>query len=366
MPGILSVAQKQTFDVVSFAIPKGWQQQQNDVGIQLSVTDEKTAGYAIAVITKANPSTASAGENFSDSWNKVVKASVQINTEPVMQDPVKENGWDIISGSANYTDGANRGTVTLITASGGGQTASVVLITNTKQYENDLLAFLHSLDLSKASQNGAGNSAPAITGAARRSSVVGLWVDYNLETLGTSFNGMPQYTAGYRRKEYAFYADGTYLFRNKQWVTLQKEILYIYERGTYTVNGNQLIITPQKGRGGWWSKAASNKNNEWGSLVKASGYKPESVTYSFTIAYFSGNQIYELILKPRKPTERDGGNLNNPNDPYEFHYSLRDKNNSLIDDPPGFSTGFENKPTSAGNSSATKSVTSAILPAGIK
>ena len=37
-------AQKQSFDVVSYSTPKGWQQQQNEGGVQLSVADKKTGG----------------------------------------------------------------------------------------------------------------------------------------------------------------------------------------------------------------------------------------------------------------------------------------------------------------------------------
>ncbi|RYD82727.1 MAG: hypothetical protein EOP53_02885, partial [Sphingobacteriales bacterium] len=71
--------QKQSFDVVSFTAPKGWQQQQNDGGVQLSVTDKKTGAYAIALITKATGTNAAAVENFNTDWIKLVKASVQVN-----------------------------------------------------------------------------------------------------------------------------------------------------------------------------------------------------------------------------------------------------------------------------------------------
>lgn len=340
-----SFAQKQTFNVISFSIPKGWQQTQNEGGIQLSVTDKNTGAYAIAVITKVNPSTASAAENFTNDWNKLVKGTVQVNEEPAMQDPVKENGWDIISGGANYTDGATTGMATLLTATSTGQTMSVVLMTNSKEYQTDLVDFLNSLELSKPSKTEAGNSVPATGTESGKSSITGLWVDYTLETSGI-INGIPQYTAGYRRKEYAFYSDGTYLFRVKQWLTVMKEILYIYETGTYSVSGNQLTINPKKGRGEWWSKK-DNNTRLWGKLVKASSYKLEKVTYTFGINYFSGSQNYALSLKPGKATERDGGTINAPAGSYEFRYTFREKAGSLIDNPPGVKTGFENKSLSA-------------------
>lgn len=93
------LAQKQIFDVVSYTAPKGWQQQQIEGGVQLSVTDNKTGVYAIALITKAAASNAAANENFTTGWNKLIKGSVQVNTEPTMLEPAKENEWDIISAS---------------------------------------------------------------------------------------------------------------------------------------------------------------------------------------------------------------------------------------------------------------------------
>ncbi|SMC42181.1 hypothetical protein [Pedobacter africanus] len=137
-----SFAQKQAFDVVSFALPKGWQQQQGEAGIQLSTTDKKTGVYAIVVITKSMLSNATANENFNNDWLKLVKGAVQVNSEPTMQKPTKENGWDVICGNANYTDGATRGVATLLTATGNHKAVSVVLMTNTKQYQNDLSALL--------------------------------------------------------------------------------------------------------------------------------------------------------------------------------------------------------------------------------
>ena len=112
----------------------------------------------------------------------------------------------------NYTDGEQKGVATLITATGGGQTASVVLMTNTDKYQNEMLAFVKSLSLSantSANQNSANNS------NTKNASITGMWVFYNTESSGIS-NGIPQLTGGYMRREYVFYQDGTYQFP-KNW-----------------------------------------------------------------------------------------------------------------------------------------------------
>jgi hypothetical protein len=172
-----SFAQKQTFDVVSFTFPKGWQQQKSEAGIQPSITDKKTGVYGIAVITKARASSASANENFNNDWDKLVKGAVSGDTAPSISDMNIETGWSCITGQANYVDGNNKGSATLITATGYGQTVSVVILTNTSKYQEEILAFVNSLELPKANQIKIGNAATGGTNDAGKSSVLGLWCD---------------------------------------------------------------------------------------------------------------------------------------------------------------------------------------------
>ncbi|MFT3979240.1 MAG: hypothetical protein QM687_02135 [Ferruginibacter sp.] len=329
-PFMLS-AQKQTLDVLSFEAPKGWQQAQSEAGVQLSVSDQKSGGYVIAFITKASASVATAGENFTSEWNRLVKNAVQPSGDPAMEPPSKENGWDVVTGSAGYTDGPDKGVATLLSATAGGQTISVLLMTNTSQYQADLEAFIHSLELSKATAGETGNNTASSAGSA--SSIVGLWVNYKTEASGYS-NGMPLLTAGYFRSEYLFNANGTYVFRTKNWSVYQKEILYIYETGKWSVKGNQLTIQPGSGKGEWWSKAPSGRTTGWGSRVKAADYKLQPVTYTFELHYYSGVKETHLLMQYAKRTERDG-QTNSNDQPNNFSYSPRALDKSLIDNPPG-------------------------------
>jgi hypothetical protein len=337
--GMSGYTQKQTFDVVSYAAPGSWQQQQKEAFLQLSVMDEKTGAYSIALITKAIASEATAGENFTADWNRLIKAAVQVNTEPAMLEPTADNDWEIISGTANYVDGNQTGLATLLTATGGGQMVSVVLMTNTDKYQNELLAFINSLALAKASPGAATDKKTIAPSNANRSSIAGMWVFYNTESSGT-YNGFPQLTGGYMRREYVFYNDGTYLYRSKDWMVYVKDILFVYETGTYSVNGNQITINPQKGKGGWWSKAASGRTSEWGKLVRAStDYKMEKATYTFEFVQYKGVDELTLVLRSSKPTQRDGKS-GDKTGAQEYRYTSRDIKKTLIDNPPGFKTGF--------------------------
>lgn len=335
-------AQEQTFDVVSFTVPKGWQQKQNDGSVQLLAADNKTGEYAMVIITKAVPSTASAHENFTNQWTAAIKNQIQLDGDPVMQPPSNGSGWEIVTGSAGYTDSTAKGNVVLLSATGGGQTVTVVIMINTKRYEKDLSAFLNSLQLAKLSNTEASSNISPSEDGSNPASIVGLWVDYRSETNGYS-NGMPMLTAGYFRKEYVFYADGSYLFRSKDWSVFMKEILFVYETGTWKVAGNLLTIAPSKGKGEWWGKAASGKTDEWGSRIKAADYTLEKTTYGFEMKYFSGDRKTNLVLQNSNPTRRDGKS-NNSNQANAWIYNSRALDKSLIDNPPGATISAGNKP----------------------
>ncbi len=323
-------AQKQTFDVVSYSIPTTkWQKVQNEGGVQLSVSDKKTGAYALVIITKATASDASANENFNTDWTRLVKAAVRVDADPAMLAPTKENGWDIVSGNADYTDAGKKGNAILLTATGGGKMVSVVLMTNTQQYQNELAEIINSLDLTKLSFKETHTSSSNVM--MNNKKIAGLWTYYILETNGY-INGMPQYTAGYSRSEYLFKEDGTYIYRTKNWMVYgAKDILFVYETGTYSANGSQITITPEKSKSGWWAKKSSTK--EWGSFVKDfAGYKLEKKVYDYEIKYYSGSHDTTLIFKTG---QKEGVQ--------EYGYSYRGNNESLIDNPPGFKAGVENK-----------------------
>jgi len=337
-------AQQETYDVVSYTIPKGWQKQQVQGGVQLFVTDNTNGGYAIAIITQAMPSTGSANDDFKSQWKSLLVNTVNSITEPTMEAPVNDNGWEILSGNGNYVDRGVKGLATLITATGGQQTTAVVLMTNTQQYQNELFGFINSLSLKKVEQAGLKKVEQAetktnstVSTASAGKSIVGLWHSYLNETSGY-LNNMPQYTAGYFRKEYTFKADGTYEYRLKNWSVNMKDIQFAYEAGTWVLSGSNLTLTPARGKSEWWSKATSNKTNEWGKFIKAAEYKLEKQTYTFNIEYFSGSDDYTLVLKSTRPTQRDGGNFNAAGEPLEFRYTFRKELGSLIDNPPGFKT----------------------------
>ena len=321
-------AQKENFDMVTYKPIEGWKKERTDKVVSFSSTDEVKGTFCAISIYPSTNGDENSKTNFDNSWQKIVQEILGAD-KPKMEVPVTKNQWEFQTGSAQFNKDGLAGIAMLVTATSNNKMVNILVLRNADTYITQLNNFIGSIELQQtqapaANTNTAGNTS--------NGSIAGLWTNYILETTGYNVGGMPQYTAGYLRKEYRFNADGTYIFRNKQWLTKAADIIFVYETGTYTINGNQLTLTPQSGKSSFWEKKKSTK--EWGKLKKDAAYKLEKINYVFEL---TTDPIYgnKIILKPERATVRDGGQFNAPGDPYEFRYSFRELE-SLIDNPPGF------------------------------
>lgn len=322
-------AQKETFDIVSYKSISGWKKERTDKAVSFSKIDEAKGTFCMISIYPSLDGSADSKTNFDNSWQKIVQE--QLGTIDVKMEAVSsENGWELQTGSAQFNKDGLTGIAMLVTASSNNKMVNMLMLFNSDTYMEQLNNFISSVELKQIANSN--SAAVTTTSTGSDNSIVGIWANNLLETSGYS-NGYPQYTAGYFRREYTFKSDGTYLFFHKTWSAYSKPILYIYETGNWSVSGNRLTISPTKGRSEEWSKAASNRNNEWGALIKSKDAKLEKVTYTFEIKTYSGSQSTALLLTSDKRTERDGAS-NNSGGTQTNSYALGTK--ALIDFPPGF------------------------------
>lgn len=124
-------------------------------------------------------------------------------------------------------------------------------------------------------------------------------------------------TGGYWTWQYHFNNDGTYRFVYVAASHFNETKLLQYETGTYTVQGNQVTISPSEGANEEWSKIGktsngnsdvSNRaiNDTWNKKLKTSNRKLENVSYTFSIQYLDANKANTLMLQHHNATERDG------------------------------------------------------------
>lgn len=327
----VSLSAQEKFDVVTFTAPKGWTKSVEQNAVQFTKQDGNAVG--IMMLFKSLPTDKDSKTTFDASWEAIVKGLFDKVDSPQMQPTMNENGWMIENGAAIVEKDGSKAVANLISATGGGKVVNLLIIFNNESFQTDVEAFISSLNLPKVSPTVTTNN-PTVTanaGNQTNSSIVGIWADNLLETSGYA-NNIPQYSGGYFRKEYKFNSDGTYLFLTKNWSVYAKSIIFIYEKGTFSVNGNKLTVTPTSGKSEEWSKSASNRTSEWGALLKSQNRKLEKITYTFEIKYYSGSQSSALELYSNTPTERDGRSNNEGNE-QKFSYAAKDK--SVIDFPPG-------------------------------
>jgi hypothetical protein len=149
LTGLVVSAQQQTFDIATYTAPKTWKKQTTEAAVQFSKEDAAKGTYCMITLFKSVPGTANSKENFDLAWTSVVKEMVTVATEPEMQQPETENGWEIQSGYAPFESDGNKGAVVLVTSSGFEKMVNIIILTNTDVYEKEMTAFLESISLKK-------------------------------------------------------------------------------------------------------------------------------------------------------------------------------------------------------------------------
>ncbi|MBN9381049.1 MAG: hypothetical protein J0H74_09795 [Chitinophagaceae bacterium] len=147
-----SFAQTETFDLVTYTVPKGWKKRPAESAVQFSKEDAAKGTYCLIKLYKAVPGTPSSKENFDLAWISLVKEKVTVSVAPEMQPAATENGWEVQSGYAPFENEGEKGIVLLVTSSGYNKMVNLVILTNTDAYEKDMASFIESITLKKQTQ----------------------------------------------------------------------------------------------------------------------------------------------------------------------------------------------------------------------
>jgi hypothetical protein len=158
-----AVAQtSETFDITNFQTPKGWTKQAGQNSIQLSTEDKTQGTYCLITLFKSLPSTNKSKEDFAITWQNVVKSFVNVAAAPQMATPETQDGWEIQTGFAPFEKNGEKGVAMLVTATGFGEMANALILTNSQAYQPEIAAFLASISLKKPAVD---TTTPAVTPA---------------------------------------------------------------------------------------------------------------------------------------------------------------------------------------------------------
>lgn len=319
-------AQTESFDLATYTAPRAWKKQTTETVVQFSKEDAAKGTYCLITLYKAVPGTASSKENFEMGWATLVKEMVTVSAAPEMQAAATENGWETQSGYAPFESDGNKGVVMLVTSSGFDKMVNLIILTNTNIYEKEMTAFLGSLNLKRPETTKQQIQTPAANN--NNTSIQGTW---GANTSDNSSYRMKNGVMNYISRQYTFNANGSYSFVSKAFDPLMNNIILGRETGTYQINGNNLTIIPKKSvLEGWTKKDGTDK---CGNLLNSQNIPLETVTYQFTRHYFSGIQVWNLVLQASKETKRDGHFSNNTTFSNAWYYAPISFNNKAIELP---------------------------------
>jgi hypothetical protein len=318
------LAQEETFDLATYTVPVGWKKTSNTNNvIGYTITNNQKGTYCQIGIYSSAISKGSLEADFESEWQELIVKTYKPTTKPELVPKTSENGWDVQVGAAPFEYSGAQAIAMLVTASNKDRCVSIVILTNTEDYQPVIEKFLASVDLKKTEAG----SQP-VNGNNDIASILGTWT---MSASDQSSYRMNNGVMNYIVRQYTLNENGTYTFITKTFDPLMDKILLGKENGTYQISGSKLTISPQKSVLEGWSK--KDNTDKWGSVLSSQNIALEKVTYQFTKHYFSGIQEWSLVLQAGAPTKREGPFSSNTLFSNAYYYSPISTSHPLIEYP---------------------------------
>ncbi|MBB6235876.1 hypothetical protein HDC90_000476 [Pedobacter sp. AK013] len=178
-------AQRETFDIVDFITPKGWQRSEKATTLAFSKEGDK-GEFCSITIYKSIDATDNAQANFDMSWEALIQKALG-NGKAVMQPGSTDNGWETKIGSSPFEKEGIKGAVILISSSKDKKLVNIVSTTNTNAFQKEIETFLGGIVLKgqpstaqKSASNNAGQTKNLTSGPK-----YDLWMAHKLKVGGS-------------------------------------------------------------------------------------------------------------------------------------------------------------------------------------
>ena len=300
---------RDSFDLVKYAVPQGWKKEvKPNTSTSYTITNQQKKTYCQINIMLSVNSKGGIKEDFESEWRGLIVEFYKVTDTPQVTEPTSDSRWTVQAGMAQFKFNNENALAMLTTMSGFGKTVSIVTVTNSQDYVQSIQSFLESVEMKMPDTSSKTSADNNLSG----SSIVGTWgIAKSVNQQYNDYkNAYASSNYGYIHSQYTFNENGTYSFYIKTFKMTFDKILLTRENGTYKINGDQITVIPEKSVIEAWSK--KDGVDAWGKLLTTQNKKLEKVTYQFTKHYFSGIQVWNLVLQAPVPTERDGpytGNL---------------------------------------------------------
>jgi hypothetical protein len=320
-------AQKENFDIISYAPPAGWKKNVTENTINYIITNNKNNSWCQIGIIKSTISKGSIEKDFESEWQDLIVKNYKPSDTPKLNEVREIDGWKIKEGVSKFKFNNADAIAMLTTISGFNRCASIVITTSSQEYLKEIDALLASVEYKKMEPV---IQPPAAGNNNENTSIIGTWgANASDQSSFRMNNGVMNYIT----RQYTFNINGTYSFVSKAFDPLMDKIILGKEKGMYQISGNNLTIIPGQSVLEAWSK--KDGKDEWGKLINTQNITPEKVTYQFSKHYFDGIQKWALVLQADNSTKRDGPFSGNETLPNSWYYSPLSANSKTIELPAG-------------------------------
>ncbi|QOI97351.1 MAG: hypothetical protein HRU69_07540 [Flammeovirgaceae bacterium] len=144
----IAAQQKETLDIITFTPPPGWKREAKEGLVSFSIVNQKTGTWAQLEFYKSIGSSGDARVDFEHEWKEMVAKRFENIPLPAAE-AVTEDGWTAHQGASVFTWQGKQSYAVLNTISGYGRVVTVVVLTNTDQYNPQIDRVIQSIDLQK-------------------------------------------------------------------------------------------------------------------------------------------------------------------------------------------------------------------------
>jgi hypothetical protein len=313
LPTVCIAQTKDSIDHIVFSVPKDWESLSTESYRQLTFHN-KDKTFCQLVIYQTQPSSGNKQTDFNTEWKELIEKNFTVLTfaSPLNLKTKKGSSFQRLGAKATDQNG-NKYYVQLNVFDCGNSIQSVIAVSNTQKDLQRYDSLWQSLIIN-IKQNKAGSSVTVNTPvSAEGKTIVGKWAK--------SASSLPQYqngvlvnlvNAGYHKGQYDFKANGTYTFHGESQFS-SNDFALTDEKGTYTVTGNQLNLSP--------ASSYTRKVDLNGTLKKTEQLPLTKRTYRWALHYFEGIQETNLVLSAVAENMLDGGYGSSSQFPNSFLYS---------------------------------------------
>ncbi|QEC40955.1 hypothetical protein [Pseudobacter ginsenosidimutans] len=144
-----SFAQKNDFDIVSYAIPSDYELIKNNSVITYFKEDKSTGAYCNIFIYALIDGKGDIQKDFDYSWDNLVQKPFKFSSNANLQPVATLKGWKFLMGSAKYSDNGIATLAMLFTFSGESSMQSICILSNADRYKADIENFIASVNLNR-------------------------------------------------------------------------------------------------------------------------------------------------------------------------------------------------------------------------